>query len=395
MSASFYDFQKFAATGIASPEMTHYDKMMALAMAGGKVKTLTGVPPLSFKANGKPLISLSMLGNGVQNGTPSPQNIVPFDGTGERTGNLFDAVIEQGSFNITNGTTIDSTTRVRSQYMDHAIPAGTYTISASGPYYVVVYAYTTNDTSGYDTDESTTAWEKLPYTFITTKPLYLRFGFRKYGDRDTIVPSEVSNIILNAGSTTPTSYIPYGWQIPITNASVTTPLYLGDVSTTRRIKKLVLTGEETVAPYDTRYNRFSIVVSDWIQLGVRKSPLTCSHYQAIYDGRAIADVPDNSVYSDGTGTGRMFFKTTDYTDATTWKAYLAQQYASGTPVTVWYVLAEPTTGIVNEPLYKIGAYADELHITDGEVTIPTMRGQNTLTVETELQPSEMTIAYTK
>lgn len=77
------------------------------------------------------------------------------------------------------------------------------------------------------------------------------------------------------------------------------------------------------------------------------------------------------------------------------EAFLAAQYAAGTPVTVWYVLEEPTTGIVNEPLAKIGDYADELSSTDAGVAIPTVKGDNTLTVETDLQPSEMTITYVK
>lgn len=63
------------------------------------------------------------------------------------------------------------------------------------------------------------------------------------------------------------------------------------------------------------------------------------------------------------------------------------------PVTVWYVLATPTTGIVNEPLAKIGDYADTLASADAGVTIPTVKGDNMLTVDTELQPSEMTITY--
>jgi hypothetical protein len=77
------------------------------------------------------------------------------------------------------------------------------------------------------------------------------------------------------------------------------------------------------------------------------------------------------------------------------KSYLAAQYAAGTPVTVWYVLAEPETAIVNEPLAKIGDYADELSSADAGVTITTTEGQNTLTVDTDLQPSEMTITYIK
>jgi len=73
------------------------------------------------------------------------------------------------------------------------------------------------------------------------------------------------------------------------------------------------------------------------------------------------------------------------------KAYLASEYAAGTPVTVWYVLETPTEGIVNEPLYKIGDYADELTTT---TPIPTAKGSNTLTVDTTVQPSEVSITYT-
>ena len=36
------------------------------------------------------------------------------------------------------------------------------------------------------------------------------------------------------------------YKIPISSASTTTPVYLGEVESTRKIKKLVLTGEETV-----------------------------------------------------------------------------------------------------------------------------------------------------
>ena len=90
MSASFYDLLKYAKTGIASPGMTAYDKMRAVAMAGGKVKTLTGVPPLIFKSNGKPLVSWSMLGNSQQNGTPAPDAPIMPEFVGERTENIYD-----------------------------------------------------------------------------------------------------------------------------------------------------------------------------------------------------------------------------------------------------------------------------------------------------------------
>ena len=50
---------------------------------------------------------------------------------------------------------------------------------------------------------------------------------------------------------------------------------------------------------------------------------------------------------------------------------------------------------VSGQFISIGDYADELSSADAGVTIPTTEGQNTLTVETDLQPSEMTITYIK
>jgi hypothetical protein len=70
------------------------------------------------------------------------------------------------------------------------------------------------------------------------------------------------------------------------------------------------------------------------------------------------------------------------------KEYFAAQYAAGTPVTVWYVLAEPETGTVNEPLMKIGNYADSL-----TTSIPCTAGENTLDVQTTVQPSEVTAGF--
>jgi hypothetical protein len=75
------------------------------------------------------------------------------------------------------------------------------------------------------------------------------------------------------------------------------------------------------------------------------------------------------------------------------KQWLAAQYANGTPVTVWYVLAEPETGIVNEPLMKIGDYADTISMEQAGVQIPTLNGQTVIDVDTTLKPSEVYIKY--
>jgi hypothetical protein len=76
------------------------------------------------------------------------------------------------------------------------------------------------------------------------------------------------------------------------------------------------------------------------------------------------------------------------------KAYLAQQYPNGTPVTVWYVLATEETGILNEPLRKIGDYADTIDSTQTTTQIPTSAGSTTISWAGEgLAPSEVEFEY--
>jgi hypothetical protein len=56
----------------------------------------------------------------------------------------------------------------------------------------------------------------------------------------------------------------------------------------------------------------------------------------------------------------------------------------------YYVLRQTETATVNEPLMKIGTYADSI----SGVSIPTTDGANTITVDTTVQPSEFTATWT-
>ena len=91
MSATFYDLLKFAKTGIAAPEMTAYDKLKALSMckAGFPVKTISGVPPLTFQSDGTPLTAWSISGNMTQSGTPTPSAPITPSECGDMTYNLY------------------------------------------------------------------------------------------------------------------------------------------------------------------------------------------------------------------------------------------------------------------------------------------------------------------
>ena len=179
------------------------------------------------------------------------------------------------------------------------------------------------------------------------------------------------------------------YKIPISSANTTTPVYLGDVQSTRWIKQLVLTGEETWF-FTSGFFFIHNITPDYLRTSNRI--VYCTHYQGINSVTAGGQVGNGECsFYIATNTQRFYIKDDDYATIAEFKTYLAQQYAAGTPVTVWYVLAEPTTGIVNEPLMKIGTYADTL---SNAASIPTIEGANSITVDTTVQPSEFTATWT-
>lgn len=163
-------------------------------------------------------------------------------------------------------------------------------------------------------------------------------------------------------------------------------VYLGEVPTTRRVKKLVFDGSESWNRSTSGNN--TRVYTPQIPECLSLSPAVCTHFNynvASVGYPRVGEFVINSSKAIIFGVDRNTFA-----DVDVWKSYLSAQYAAGTPVTVWYVLATPTTGIVNEPLMKIGDYADTL----SGITIPTITGADSFDVLTTLKPSEVSLAYT-
>jgi hypothetical protein len=219
---------------------------------------------------------------------------------------------------------------------------------------------------------------KVDYQFTT--PANCKFICLRFGNDTLSIGDSYSftDIMLNTGSTAK-PYSPYNHTI--------TPIYLGSVQSNRQIKKLVLTGEETWnnAGDGTMYRSD---ISDYLKEAIVTS--VCTHYPC------NANVPSSTAAQYGVSFitsstyNRLYIKDTLYSTATDFKNWLATQYAAGTPVTVWYVLATPTTAAVNEPLMKIGTYADTL---SNATPIPTTSGLNTIDVDTTVKPSEMSLTY--
>lgn len=262
-----YNVLKYGATGIAAPDMRFYDRLRAEKVTAGlPVRTITGVPPLTFRADGSPLSAWTIYGNGQQDGTPTP-----------------DAPI----------------------YPD----------------------------------------------FVGT---------------------------LSDGI----------WTVPISCGGQTVKADLLQVKTVRMVKKKVFTGDPAEDWHLFNGVLYSADIADYLR---NQSVTTiCSHYPSSENSSGVSGVPEKTICM-GTGSNdRTFIRDSDFSSAANFRAFLAEQYQNGTPLTLWYVMDDAETGIVNEPLCKIDNYADELHITN-EVTIQTVRGSNVLTVGTTVPPSEMTI----
>jgi hypothetical protein len=364
---------------------------------------IDGVPPFTFTSNGSPIIDYTIYANTVQSGTPTHDSPVMPQGCGERTGNLVDAA------NLSN---VKWATRYPLLLAAiNSLPNGVYTMSIS---FELTSRNDTTDSSrcGWritkDSSElSSTSqnWNRASIGTVKTvsgtftindnnrgslNALYLYgCGINAYGATGS---ANATKIMLNTGSTA-LPYESYGYKIPISSASTTTPIYLGEVETTRRVKKLVLTGEENEwsdTYWSGAYVLYGLPDAD------RPTPISnigiCSHFVQ-QNGNALRSGCFNIQYTAYNNHIAIGFGKSGIPTLTAFKSYLAAQYAAGTPVTVWYALATPETEVVNEPLMKIGDYADSISYEQTVVSIPTVSGRNTFDVLGNVKPSNVELTY--
>lgn len=180
--------------------------------------------------------------------------------------------------------------------------------------------------------------------------------------------------------------------ISITNGDTTVAIDLSAVTSRRSIKKWILTGTENWSLHSSISSLFILYTNDYLFEELNIS--LCTHYNsAINTGAAYVGNNECCFYY-GASTARLvYIKNETYTTIDDFKNYLALQYANGTPVTIYYVLAEPVTDVLNEPLQKIGDYADTVTGDLSETSIPLTWGYNTIDVDTTVTPSSMTINY--
>lgn len=348
-----------------------------------KLTTATEAVENPLYSDGTVITSYTISGNTVQNGTPTPDNPVEVNGVGVRTENLFDAFDIVGQVpSISNGQLINyngSTTSL--------IPIISGDVTVTKPptalLYLLLYAadmsyigYVQNSTDANFYGSSITGYENAKYCRLRI-------------DRTTRI--DEIQIMLNTGSTAK-PFEPFGYKIPISSGQQTTNIYLGSTQTVRAIKKVVFDGSENWQGADNTASKYLDIWNyDYYKV---KSGVTCmsTHYSGANNIVSGDSIPNNSACFYKANSPRLFYlKGSEPITLADFKAYLAQQYANGTPVTVWYVLATEETATVNEPLMKIGDYADTV---SNATSIPTTEGTNSITVDTTVQPSEFTATWT-
>ena len=311
--------------------------------------TLTSIPAVVYPNASTATVGLK--GQTVQSSTPTPAPPVMPEGCGDMTGNL--------AYKIIENTNISAEGLIASASGYNVMVAKVAQGQAySGTGYVYAFFNNEPDIGSVSYNESRVVNNFRNVTAPISGYVAVRYA-----------PSE--NPMLNLGST-PLPYEPYGYKLTISSANTTTPVYLGEMETTRKIRKMVFDGTE-----------------NWRQSSDGNIYISLSPNQGIAWVRVLSThFTPSQVQTNG---GLLWFVTAsvDFDTAEECKSYLAAQYAAGTPVTIWYVLANEETAVVNEPLMKIGNYADEV----SNISIPVTAGGDTISIDTTVQPSEVIVNY--
>ena len=262
---------------------------------GTSTDTITTLPANIYPTDTTAMVGLK--GNTVQNGTPTPDNPVMPQETGERTAQLYFKKIVGGSIRADGNIDVNV-----------AFDCYVAKVEANQQYIGTgfVYAFYTSEpelgSTSYNGQRITSS---VGNGF--TSPIDGYVAVRHNGD--------ITDAMLNAGSTA-LPYEPYGYKIPISSANTTTPVYLGEVETTRRIKKLVLDGTENWNEDTSNYYIFINVSGKG---------------NGIPNSTALSTHTESGIVVNNSGTALFFNKSVFvHSSLADFKAFLTQQYAPGT-----------------------------------------------------------------
>lgn len=349
---------------------------------GTETDTITSLPA-QIIGDGQAITSCQISGNTVQDGTPTPDAPVDIVGCGDIWNHWNGTLVRYHLGKVTGENKVGNLDN-GAMFQIEAAPNVDYTVEQdSSPVTSLLRIYRSNNSLAeqsrieYDSmvEWNGTGTPKATINSGSFKYIWVQFGstwYDSYGASATI--SLVGDYVL-----------------PLTVNGREYPIYLGEVQTARRIGKIVLSGTEWWGIQEDREDDTTIYVYTVLldkKTIVSNDNYVCSHF--VYNVNAYGlNSGQGFQMVDRYGALRFRVNKTIADSTNAWKSYLAAQYAAGTPVTIWYVLAEPETAVVNEPLHKIGNYAD----TVAAENIPTTGAPENFDVLTTLKPSKVSLTY--
>ena len=352
-----------------------------LRKMGTATDTIT--PPTTIYADGT-AATLSLKGNTVQNGTPTPTNPVAVVGVGE----LENLMINVETFSNTTIDPSDDWYRYGGDGITSRIecePTTKYYLQIPDSYTRLVRIYCTDSTS-------------LPTTTVIPVTRIVREDAATTLNYEFTTTATAKYIVLQfsapqTGSVLANSTLSRGYKIPILNGGVTTNVYLGEVQTIRKNKKIVLNGTEN---WSTLWGAFSLDTGEQnIDLSTRTT-IKCSHLVGKPNLARSQGFPasygDNVICFRNAGAN-LLIKCTTYPDIESFKSFLRTAFESGNAVTIWCVLETPELLTINEPLQSVRVQWDNSAADEVLFTVSTTDGANVLSIGTTVQPSEVSATY--
>lgn len=183
--------------------------------------------------------------------------------------------------------------------------------------------------------------------------------------------------------------------VPLLINNSSTDIYLSDVITNRRVYKYVFTGDET---WVYRSGEPSNVFFTTIDGEFIDNHMLCTHYQN-HDEGGFATLQDKQIlilYNTSIEKTRIGIRDSTFNNgnegADALKNFIRTLYTNNTPL-IAYIVPNFAIEDNNEPLMKVGEYADTLSGETNDIDIELIWGNNTVDVDTTVAPTLMTITY--
>jgi len=357
---------------------------------GTETDTLTSFPA-EIIGDGTTNATAVIKGNMVQSGTPTAVSPIYPTECGDKTDNLYNV----NATDTTNGY-------ISGQYIRST--GVTYTPSQSSVACVSEYieiepneTYTQTDFYTGESNAPAICFYDSNYEYISGVTILSGATFTTPNTAKYLRISKQTSVntsMLNKGPTAKT-FEPYGYKIPVSLSQ--TPIYTTDTiriidgittpierttsgadevssnALTRKITKLELDGTEADWRKGGGEGNMAFFVNNNLLNGAAGSPILCSHFPVGNVGSTTTDI---GIFIGSTGANlRIRPENVASMELTDWTTWLSNQKIAGTPVTIYYVAATPTTEQVTVP------------------TLPTTGTPEQFDINTSLKPSEVQLTY--